>query len=99
MKSLKDRRPVIVFDSNKIDGSVMKHTYSPDGRYCAFTIDDGDPHSYTITVIDVESGDLCGKSLYLTKVKEVAWSGDSEGFFVYVSKYSFGSSLLNNRMI
>ncbi|XP_031638770.1 prolyl endopeptidase-like [Contarinia nasturtii] len=84
VKSINDKHPHIVFDSNNIEnGSVVEHEYSPDGKYCAFGIDEGKPHSCNITVVDVESGKPYGKRLHLRKLKKVAWSGDSRGFFVF----------------
>lgn len=80
-----------MFDSNKFDGSVVEFEYSPDGKYCAFGIDEGKPCSFKIIVIDVESGETYGNSLRLKKLKNVAWSGDSKGFFVYVNVISYFS--------
>lgn len=93
-KTLKDRYPHIVFDSNELSGTVVDHKYSPNGKYCAFTIDEGEPISYQIIVVDVEGGVIHGKTLQLTKSKQIAWSGDSLGFFVYVKLTTFNSSLI-----
>lgn len=83
--SLSDKNPHVVFDTNTIFGTVVEHKYSPNGKYGAFTIYQGEPNSYIITVINVETGNTYGKNLHLKTLKKVAWSGDSEGFFVYVS--------------
>lgn len=82
--SLIDPHPHVVLDSNTIFGKVVEHKYSPNGKFCAFTIDEGEPNSFIITVIDVETGNPYGKNLQIRTLKKIAWSGDSEGFFVYV---------------
>lgn len=71
-----------MFDSNTIAGSVVEYKYSPNGKYCAFTVDEGDPCSFKVIVIDVEKGNVHGNSLQLTKLKKIVWSGDSKGIFV-----------------
>lgn len=86
MKTLKDEHPHVVFDSNKIQhGSVTQHEYSPNGKYCAFTITDKNLNSIEIRVIDVEKGESYGKRLQLYTFDKIAWSGDSQGFFIYVN--------------
>lgn len=85
MKSLKDENPHVVFDSNKIQhGSVIEHEYSPNGKYCAFTISDRSKSSVEIMVIDVETAETYGNRLQLFGYEKIAWSGDSQGFFIYV---------------
>lgn len=80
----KDEHSHVVFDSNELEhGSVVEHVLSPNGQFCAFTISEGD--SLRVIVIDVETGKTHGKSLQLFSFKTIAWSGDSEGFFIYVS--------------
>lgn len=83
--SLTDSRPHVVFDSNTILGTVVEHNYSPNGKYCAFTIDEGEPNSFVITIINVDTGNPLGNNLHLKTLKKVVWSGDSEGFFIFVS--------------
>lgn len=84
-KSL-DERPRIVFDSNRIQhGSVIEHEYSPNGEYCAFTLTTQNQNWNKIIVIDVKTGQTRGNCLQLYSSKKIAWSGDSEGFFVYVN--------------
>lgn len=86
VKTQKDQHPHVVFDSNQIQhGSVTQHEYSPDGKYCAFTISDKSLSSVEVLVINVESGETCGKCLKLFSFEKIAWSGDSQGFFVYVN--------------
>lgn len=86
MKSFKDELPFTVFDSNKIQhGSVIEHKYSPNGKFCAFTIADKEQNLLQLHVIDVESGESCGKCLQLFSFERIAWSGDSVGFFIYVN--------------
>lgn len=80
----KDEQSDVIFDSNKLEhGSVVEHVYSPNGKYCAFTISEGE--SLRVIVIDVETGESHGNSLQLFSLKKIAWSADSDGFFIFVS--------------
>lgn len=82
---MKNENPHVVFDSNKIQhGSVIEHEYSPNGKYCAFTISDRSKSSIEIMVIDVEAAEPYGNRLQLWSYEKIAWSGDSQGFFIYV---------------
>lgn len=84
-KSLKDKEPRVVFNSNKIqDESVIEHEYSPNGKYCAITISDKN-ENMEVMVIDVETAEMHGDPLQLFSFEKVAWGGDSEGFFIYVT--------------
>ncbi|XP_055322565.1 uncharacterized protein LOC129578284 [Sitodiplosis mosellana] len=84
VKSFKDGCPHVVFDSNEIQhGSVIEHKYSPNGKYCAFTISDKVQSSIRLQVINVETGETCGKCLQLFSFERIAWSADSVGFFIY----------------
>lgn len=86
VKSMKDSNPHVVFDSNKIErSSVTEHEYSPNGKYCAFTISVQNRVSNKVFVIDVETGETHGNSLKLYCFEKIAWSGDSKGFFIYVN--------------
>lgn len=86
VKSLKDENPHVVFDSNKIQhGSVIEHEYSPNGKYCAFTISDRSKSSVEVMIIDVETAEVYGNRLQLINFEKIAWSGDSQGFFIYVN--------------
>lgn len=85
VKSL-DERPRVVLDSNRISqGSIIEHEYSPNGEYCAFTISAENQKHYEIIVIDVKTGQTYGSCLQLFNCKKIAWSGNSEGFFIYVN--------------
>lgn len=85
-KSLKDEHPHVVFDSNKIQHrSVIEYEYSPNGKYCAFTISDRNRNSVEIMIIDVETAETHGDLLQLFSFGKIAWSGDSQGFFIYVN--------------
>lgn len=85
-RSLKGIDPHVVLDSNKISGTVLEHEYSPNGQYCVFTISNEASPSFYI-VVDVETGESYGRSLKFDRFyKKIVWSGDSEGFFVYVCK-------------
>lgn len=66
-------------------GTFVEHVYSPNGEYCAFTISTGKQNCHKIMVIDVKTGKTHGKCLHLISCEKVAWSGDSEGFFIYVN--------------
>lgn len=82
---MKDEKPHVVFDSNKIQhGSVIEHEYSPNGKYCAFTISDRSKSSIEVMVIEVETAETYGNRLQLCTFEKIAWSGDSQGFFIYV---------------
>lgn len=77
----KDEHTSVVFDSNYLEhGVVVEHEFSPNGKWCAFTISEED--SLKVVVIDVETGETRGNSLQLFSFKKIAWCGD--GFFVYV---------------
>lgn len=83
---MKDEHPHIVFDSNKIQhGSVIEYEYSPNGKYLAVTISDRSKRCIEIMVIDVETAETCGNRLQLFSFEKIAWSGDSQGFFIYVN--------------
>lgn len=79
--------PRVVFDSNKVLGAVIEHEYSPNGEYCAFTLALEKQKFHKCIVINVKTGKTLGNALQLFNCKKVAWSGDSEGFFVYVNTY------------
>lgn len=83
---MKDEHPHVVFDSNKIQhGLVVRHEYSPNGKYCAFTVNYKYQNSIEIIVIDVDSGETRGNHLQLFGFAKIAWSGNSQGFFIYVN--------------
>lgn len=83
---MNDEKPHVVFDSNKIQhGSVIKYEYSPNGKYCAFTISDRNKKSIEVIIINVETAETHGNPLQLFSFEKIAWSGDSQGFFIYVN--------------
>lgn len=83
---MKDQQPRVVFNSNKIhNDSVIEHEYSPNGKYCAITISDKNQTSLELMVIDVETAETLDNPLELYSFEEIAWSGDSNGFFIYVN--------------
>lgn len=85
--SLNDLDPHVVLDSNQISGTVIEHEYSPNGEYCALTISNEAGSSF-IHVIAVETGENYGQSLKSEQFfKNIVWSGDSKGFFVYVMPF------------
>lgn len=79
-----EERPRVVFDSNRIAGTFVEHEYSPNGEYCAFTVSAVNQNFHQIMVIDVKTGRSRGKWLQVFNCRKIAWSGDSEGFFIYV---------------
>lgn len=82
---MNDKHSHVVLDSYKIEHSVIEHEYSPNGKYCAFTISEKHQISIEIIVIDVESGESHGNRLQLYSFEKIAWSGNSEGFFIFVN--------------
>ncbi|XP_031634997.1 prolyl endopeptidase-like [Contarinia nasturtii] len=83
VKSMRDKNPHVVFDSNKIErSSVIEHEYSPNGKHCVFTISVKDRIANKAMLIDVETGETYN-SLELHCFEKIAWSGDSKGFFIY----------------
>lgn len=82
-----EERPRVIFDSNKILGSYIEHEYSPNGQYLALTIGAENQNSFKILVIDVRTGRPHGNCLPVFICNKIAWSGDSDGFFVYVNIY------------
>lgn len=75
----------MIFDSNKVPGTFIEHEYSPNGQFLAFTISAENQNSHKIMVIEVRTGRMCGHCLPVFSWKKIAWSGDSRGFFIYVS--------------
>lgn len=86
--------PRLVFDSNRIVGTFVEHAYSPNGEHCAFTISVGNQNMHKIMVIDVRTGKPFGKCLRQFGCEKIAWSGDSQGFFIYVNIVDFCSILI-----
>lgn len=83
---MKDEHPRVVFNTNKIHlDSVIEHEYSPNGKYCAITISDKNQISVELIIIDVETAETHENCLQLFSFEKIAWSGDSEGFFIYVN--------------
>lgn len=80
-----NEEPILVLDSNKTLGTFVEHAYAPNGEYCAFTISMGTQNIHKIMVIDVRTGKSVGKCLRLFSCEQIVWSGDSQGFFIYVS--------------
>lgn len=86
VKTLKDEYPHVVFNSNKIDRcAVIEHEYSPNGKYCALTISDKNQTEIEVIVIDVDTAETLEIGLELFSFEKIAWSGDSKGFFIYVT--------------
>lgn len=81
----KDERPHVVVDSNKIAGAFVDHEYSPNGQYVALTLSAENQNSYKIMIIEVRTGRAHGDCLQVFNCKKIVWSGDSEGFFIFVN--------------
>lgn len=76
----------MIFNSNKIhNDSVIEHEYSPNGKYCALTISDKSQTSMEVMIIDVETAEMHENCLQLISFEKIAWSADSEGFFIFVN--------------
>ncbi|TGY94140.1 prolyl oligopeptidase family serine peptidase [Marinicauda pacifica] len=58
---------------------------SPDGRYLAYSIQDGGSDWRTIEVLDIESGEPVGDRIEWVKFSGVSWAKDGSGF--YYSRY------------
>lgn len=104
VKTLEDvtyGRPREILNSNRVMGTFVEHAYSPDGEWCAFTISsETQINVHKLMVLDIRTGRTYGKCLQLFTCKKIAWSGDSLGFFIYVSicyGTSVGSILWNQR--
>ncbi|MDX1406450.1 MAG: prolyl oligopeptidase family serine peptidase, partial [Woeseiaceae bacterium] len=84
-----DAEPELLIDPNtwSDDGTIALAFYYPsnDGRYLAYTIQDGGSDWRQARVLDVESGELLDDHLEWLKFTGLSWTADGEGF--YYSRY------------
>ena len=65
------------------DGATALAEWEPsgDGRYVAYTVQDGGTDWRTVKVLDVASGRVLPETLEWAKFTQLAWDGKGEGFF------------------
>ncbi len=84
-----DAAPELLIDPNTwaADATVALSAYypSPDGRFLAYTIQDGGTDWRTARVMDLETRELLGEELEWLKFTQLAWVPDGSGF--YYSRY------------
>ncbi len=77
--------PRVLLDPNgwSKDGATALAEWKPsrDGRYVAYTVQDGGTDWRTIQVVDVASGRVLEDHLDWAKFTDLAWDRDSKGFF------------------
>jgi len=77
--------PRVLIDPNawSVDGTVaLAEAYpSPDGRFLAYTIQDGGSDWRRARILDVASGEVLGETLEWLKFTGIAWAGDARGFY------------------
>ncbi|HLT91007.1 MAG TPA: prolyl oligopeptidase family serine peptidase [Woeseiaceae bacterium] len=77
--------PTVLIDPNawSDDGTVALAAAVPshDGRYLAYTIQDGGSDWRTARVLDLETGELLPETLRWLKFTGISWNGDGTGFY------------------
>ena len=77
--------PRVLIDPNlwSKDGATALAEWRPsmDGRYVAYTVQDGGTDWRSFHVIDVASGRVLPETLQWGKFSDLAWDGKGEGFF------------------
>lgn len=102
-----DSEPVMVLDPNtwSDDGTIALGglSFSDDGRYMAYGIQDGGSDWRTWRVMDTVSGTLLDDELQWLKFAGISWAPDNQGFFY--SRFpepaegeTFQSTNLNNKI-
>ncbi len=102
-----DSEPVMVLDPNtwSDDGTIALGglSFSDDGRYMAFGIQDGGSDWRTWSIMDTETDELMADELKWLKFGGIAWLPDNSGF--YYSRFpapeegeEFQSTNLNNKI-
>src|SRR5690606_25136468 len=80
-----DAEPEMLFDPNtwSEDGTIALADAAPshDGRYVAYTIQDGGSDWRTARVLDIASGELLPETLRWLKFTGLSWNGDGTGFY------------------
>ena len=84
-----EAEPRVLLDPNtwSDDGTVAlaEANPSPDGRYLAYTVQDGGSDWRTARVLDIASSETLPDTLEWLKFTGIAWAGDGSGF--YYSRY------------
>jgi len=84
-----DNEPRLLIDPNQWsdDGTVaLAEAYpSPDGRYLAYTVQDGGSDWRTARILDLTTGELLPERLEWLKFTNLSWLPDGSGF--YYSRY------------
>ena len=80
-----DMEPELLLDPNtwSEDGTVALSSFypSPDGRYFAYTIQDGGSDWRTVRILDLDSREILDDELAWLKFTRLAWLADGSGFF------------------
>lgn len=80
-----DAEPRLLIDPNgwSEDGATALSTTSPspDGRYVAYSIQDGGSDWRTVKVMDVETGETLEDDLAWVKFSGMSWAPDGSGFY------------------
>ncbi|WP_397569313.1 hypothetical protein [Schlesneria sp. T3-172] len=80
-----DSEPVVLIDPNSWskDGTVALGgmSFSPDGRYVAYSVAEAGSDWNTWRILEVSSGRVLGDELKWVKFSGAAWTADSKGFF------------------
>ena len=81
----KEDQPRVLIDPNKWseDGTVAMGgtSFSDDGRYLAYSIQDAGSDWRTWKIMEVDSGEILDDELKWIKFNEPAWTIDGDGFF------------------
>lgn len=89
MQASLDAEAELLIDPNtwSDDGTVALAAYypSPDGTYLAYLVQDGGSDWRVGKVLNIESGEVLDDHLEWLKFTDLAWAGDSAGF--YYSRY------------
>lgn len=80
-----DSEPIVLIDPNawSKDGTVALGgmSFSPDGRYVAYSVAEAGSDWNTWRILEVSSGRALGDELKWVKFSGAAWTADSKGFF------------------
>lgn len=80
-----DAPPRLLIDPNSWsdDGATALGEYAPsdDGRYVAYTVQDGGSDWRTVKVLDVDTGETLADTIEWVKFSGISWAKDGSGFF------------------